>query len=848
MKIKNKNIQIFLVFILFSLSLGLVNLLLESTYTVKDTKKTILKSAKDTMIEKEIIVNDFLNHAKKNILAIRNSYTFKQFLSQKDNDEQLKDLFKSFVLANKDYMQLRFIGKDGKETIRIDRNNKEHENIKFIESLQKKADRYYFTESIEKKDSEVWFSTLDLNVEDGKIQIPYVPTIRTILPININGNFEGILIINHHLNSLINEITKSSIFETILADENGFFLYHYDKDKSWSKYKKEKFTLESEFPKSYLKIINNLDFLNDDIAVRNLQVDLFSNIYLIYQIKEDYLKSQKEEKMNLKIFEFLLFILLSILFSSLIIKIFGNIFDDFDEQKLLNQRLELASNVAKIGFWDYEAESKMVFLSKNLKELFGKLKYEKMLMEDFLFLILEEKEKFVKERFYNSIKEKKEFSLKHKIVVNSEERFFEIVGKHFYDRSGEHYKTIGSVIDITERYIAEKLNEKITKQAKEFKKLFDRFDENVIASATDTRGVINYTSKAFCEISGFSKEELLGSPQNIVRHPDTPPEVFEELWQTIKSGKVWQGELQNKAKNGGIYWVHAYIYPEFDEDNKIIGYSAIRQDITAKKQVDFLSKKTNESIEFSRFIQHSLLPQKEAIRACVKDKFIIWEPKDVIGGDIYNLSKPLSKDECLIMVIDCTGHGVPGAFVTMLVKAIEKQYLEILKNKKEQEVNLSDILNFYNKMMKTILNQDNKALASNVGFDGGILYFNRDKKIIRFAGASNNMLFYDKEKINLIKGDRVSIGFKNSKDDFNYKVHEVKVEEGMKFYLYSDGFIDQIGGDKGFPFGRRRLVSILGDNINKSMSEQKEILLDELKAYQKDYERVDDITVIGFEI
>jgi len=848
MKIKNKNIQIFLVFILFSLSLGLVHLLLESTYTIKDTKKTILKSAKNSMIEKEIIFNNFLNHAQKNILAIRNSDTFKQFLSNRDNPKQLKDLFKTFTLANEDYMQLRFIDKDGNETIRIDRKKQEHENISFIKDLQNKADRYYFTESIEKKDSQVWFSALDLNVEGGKIQIPYVPTIRTILPIRVEGNFEGILVINHHLNSLINEIIKSSIFDTILVDENGFFLYHYDKNKSWSEYKKEKFTLESEFPENYLKIINSSDFTNDQFASRNLQINFLDNIYLIYQIKDEYIKNQKENKMNLKIFEVLLFIFLSILFSSLIIKVFGNIFNDFDEQKLLNEKLELASNVAQIGFWDYEAESKMIFLSKNLKELFGKLKHEKMLIEDFFFLILEENDKLIKDKFYNSIKEKKEFSLKHRIVVNSEDRFFEIVGKHFYNRNGEHFKTIGSAIDITERYITEKLNEKVTKQAKEFKKLFDRFDENVIASATDARGVINYTSKAFCEISGFSKEELLGSPQNIVRHPDTPPEVFKELWQTIKSGKVWQGELKNKAKNGGIYWVNAHIYPEFDEDNKIIGYSAIRHDITAKKQVEFLSKKTNESIEFSRFIQHSLLPQRESIRACVKDKFIIWEPKDVIGGDIYNLSKPLSKDECLIMVIDCTGHGVPGAFVTMLVKAIEKQYLEILKNKKEYELNLSDILNFYNKMMKTILNQDNKALASNVGFDGGILYFNKAKKIVKFAGASNNMLFYDNEKINLIKGDRVSIGFKNSKDDFIYKVHELKVEDGMKFYLYSDGFIDQIGGDKGFPFGRKRFTSILGNNINKSMAEQKEILLDELKAYQKDYERVDDITVIGFEI
>lgn len=112
----------------------------------------------------------------------------------------------------------------------------------------------------------------------------------------------------------------------------------------------------------------------------------------------------------------------------------------------------------------------------------------------------------------------------------------------------------------------------------------DLIDENIIMSSTDLDGMITSVSTAFCEISGFSKEELIGKSHNIVRHPDTPNELFDDLWNTIKSGKVWHGEIRNLKKDGSSYWVDATIGPEYDSKGKHTGYSAIRQDITYKKQ------------------------------------------------------------------------------------------------------------------------------------------------------------------------------------------------------------------------------------------------------------------------
>ena len=106
------------------------------------------------------------------------------------------------------------------------------------------------------------------------------------------------------------------------------------------------------------------------------------------------------------------------------------------------------------------------------------------------------------------------------------------------------------------------------------------YDENVIASKTDLKGRIIYTSQAFCNISEYSKEELMGKSHNIVRHPDTPTEVYKELWTAIENGNQWHGEVKNIKKNGGFYWVRVSISPEFDYNGKIVGYSSIRQDIT----------------------------------------------------------------------------------------------------------------------------------------------------------------------------------------------------------------------------------------------------------------------------
>lgn len=127
------------------------------------------------------------------------------------------------------------------------------------------------------------------------------------------------------------------------------------------------------------------------------------------------------------------------------------------------------------------------------------------------------------------------------------------------------------------------------KQIQEIKSFNNLVDKNISTSTTNIDGKIISVSEAFCQLSGYSKDELLGKNHNILKHPDMPNSIYKELWETISSGNVWKGEIKNLKKDGNSYWVKIVIEPNFSKENKIIGYTAIRYDITDKKLIEIIS-------------------------------------------------------------------------------------------------------------------------------------------------------------------------------------------------------------------------------------------------------------------
>ena len=280
--------------------------------------------------------------------------------------------------------------------------------------------------------------------------------------------------------------------------------------------------------------------------------------------------------------------------------------------------------------------------------------------------------------------------------------------------------------------------------------------------------------------------------------------------------------------------------------------SAVFTNITemekAKQEVDTSNKHTRESIEYASLIQGALIPDNNCFKNYFSDFFTIWQPKDIVGGDIYLFEELRDKDECLLMVIDCTGHGVPGAFVTMLVKAIERQVVAKIENDKNIDVSPAWILSYFNRKMKKLLQQESADSISNAGFDGGILYYNKKDNIIKYSGAETPLFYLEDGELNIIKGSRHSIGYKKSDVKFEFKEHVIDVKNGMQFYLITDGYLDQNGGEKDFPFGKKRFASLIQENQKSSCVNQEKILLDTLRSYQGNEDRNDDVTLVGFKI
>ncbi len=144
---------------------------------------------------------------------------------------------------------------------------------------------------------------------------------------------------------------------------------------------------------------------------------------------------------------------------------------------------------------------------------------------------------------------------------------------------------------------------KLLKDEKRLKAIMDKY---IISSTTNLKGIITFASEGFCRTSGYSNEELVGKPHNIVRHPDMPQSAFQEMWNTIQKGRSWNGRVKNRTKDGGSYWVYAYIEPLFDKKNKIEGYMAVRLNISESIE---LEDKIKDEIEKNKRKEQAMLQQ-----------------------------------------------------------------------------------------------------------------------------------------------------------------------------------------------------------------------------------------------
>ena len=266
-----------------------------------------------------------------------------------------------------------------------------------------------------------------------------------------------------------------------------------------------------------------------------------------------------------------------------------------------------------------------------------------------------------------------------------------------------------------------------------------------------------------------------------------------------------------------------------------------------------------ESIRYANMIQCSLLPNPENIKSFLSDSFFIWMPRDIVGGD-FIFTNP-SEDGFILAVIDCTGHGVPGAFMTMIT---DFGLRKIIRDEGWRDP--AQILRRLNFFVKTSLQQDTDYALSDDGLDAAVVCIRMPDSnyplpaepltlsdsqplSLTFAGAKLPLFYTCRNEVHVIKGGRQSIGYRRSDLGFNFTNHTIAVEKGMSFYMATDGFADQLGetaGNKVSRLGTRRLRELLKENSPLPFDIQREKMLEAFNIHKGDMERQDDVTMIGF--
>lgn len=251
-----------------------------------------------------------------------------------------------------------------------------------------------------------------------------------------------------------------------------------------------------------------------------------------------------------------------------------------------------------------------------------------------------------------------------------------------------------------------------------------------------------------------------------------------------------------------------------------------------------------DSINYAQRIQSAMLPPETYISELLNENFIFYRPRDIVSGDFYWIKQV--NQYIVLVAADCTGHGVPGAFMSMLGISFLN---EIVQRREITQAN--QVLNELRKQIKYSLRQHGQKEESKDGIDIALCVLDLKNSMMQFAGAYNPLyLIRDVEgvpELIEIKGDRMPLGYYQGKDR-TFTNHEVRLEMGDTFYIFSDGFMDQKGGKDKKKYMSKKFKKLLMENHEQPLYEQKEILNNTLDNWMGDSPQIDDILVIGVRV
>jgi serine phosphatase RsbU (regulator of sigma subunit) len=247
----------------------------------------------------------------------------------------------------------------------------------------------------------------------------------------------------------------------------------------------------------------------------------------------------------------------------------------------------------------------------------------------------------------------------------------------------------------------------------------------------------------------------------------------------------------------------------------------------------------SDSIAYAVNIQRAILPAPQTLDSLVSDHFVLWEPRDRVGGDFYWCCR--WGDGTLVLLGDCTGHGIPGAFMTMIASAGLRQALSTVPPGE-----VGTLAGILHASVQHALGQDAPTGPSDDGLEAAIVHVSGDGSRLRYAGARIPLILMTEGVPRVIKGTRSGMGYRGIPRDQAYAVEDIPLAPGTTVYLTTDGLLEQVGGRRGRMFGKTRFLDLLAGIEGQPMATRKSAIHDALAAYQGDALRRDDVTVIGF--
>lgn len=363
---------------------------------------------------------------------------------------------------------------------------------------------------------------------------------------------------------------------------------------------------------------------------------------------------------------------------------------------------------------------------------------------------------------------------------------------------------------------------------------------------TDPQGIITFVNDKCIEVFGRSSEELMGSSINSVvvdSYTSKVKDFFALNFQDRKRNDYL--EFPVVTPKGEVRWLGQNITTLLKPgaDNIITGFLGLARDITERRKANTIIKEQNKditaSINYARRIQFNMLPRSSEFERTFLEHFILFKPKDIVSGDFYWLNHV--GDKTILICSDCTGHGVPGSFMTLLGINILNQII--------MEAKITDpgeIFNQLDERLMQVLPRDGQNRIKD-GMEAVVCVFDNNSQEMQYATAGGRFVVTDEENNNItvIKGESKHIGDEPLEKGFSYKTEKITFTNKQMLYLFSDGYPDQFGGEKNKKLSIKKFLALLDALTPQDLTEQNEIFREHLSAWIGDEPQTDDITVIG---